>query len=333
MIKKSFEIGTKIIKEKNIYLLYGANEEAKKEIVKKIINNFSTKNLRKYDEKEVTDDLENFLSSLANRSLFDEKKIIIIKRTTEKTLKIVEECMKINDDQTKIILDSDSLEKKSKLRKFFETEKEIICIPFYQDDLRNLLIYAQKFLKDNNISISTYDLNLIINKCNGDRGNLKIELEKLKYFAAGGNKIKTSDIIKLVNLVDNFNIDDLNNNYLAKDKKKILQILNENIYMPDDCVQIIKNLLFKTKKLQNLVINFSQTKNINDTIQNSRPPIFWKEKEIISKQMLKWSLNDIKKLIYKISKIELELKKNYNNSVNILTNFILEDFSKVNNSS
>ena len=75
-----------------------------------------------------------------------------------------------------------------------------------------------------------------------------------------------------------------------------------------------------------LVIDFKRTKNLNHTIQNSRPPIFWKEKELIGKQILKWSENDVKKLIYKITEIELEIKKNYNSSINIVTNFILEEF-------
>ena len=333
MIKKSFELNNKIIKENNIFLFYGANEEAKKETLEKITTTFDNKNFHKYDEKEVLYDQENFLSHIINKSLFEEKKVIIINRATDKILEIIQKYEGLIDSETKVILKSEILEKKSKLRKYFESEKKLICIAFYQDDSRNLLMYAQRFLKENNILVSTYDLNLIINKCNGDRSNLKNELVKLKYFASNSNKIKTSDIIKLVNLIENFSIDQLNNNYLAKDKNKILQILNENNYLPEDCIQVIKNLLFKSKKLLNLVINFSQSKNINYTIQNSRPPIFWKEKEIISKQILKWSQNDIKKLIYRLSEIELELKKNYNNSVNILTDFILEDFSTVNNNS
>ena len=326
MIKKSFELNNKIVKEKNIFLFYGPNEEAKKEALENIYTDFTNKNIQKYEEKEILDNQENFLLDIANKSLFEERKIIIIKRASEKVLKTIEESIRMIDSETKIILISESLEKKSKLRKFFENEKDLICTAFYQDDIRNLLLFGKKFLKENNTSVSTSDLNLIISKCNGDRGSLKNELEKLKYFTLSGRKIKTNDIIKLINLVDNENINELNNYYLAKEKKKIIQILNENNYLPEDCVQIIKNLLFKTKKLLSLVIDFKRTKNLNHTIQNSRPPIFWKEKELIGKQILKWSENDVKKLIYKITEIELEIKKNYNSSINIVTNFILEEF-------
>ena len=333
MIKKAFELNAKVFELNKIFLLYGLNDGAKNEIIDELIQNSKNKNIGKYNEKEIIENQDQFIEGLLSKSLFDENKIIIINYATDKILKVVEKITSICDENTKIILNSDALEKKSKLRIFFEKNKNLICIPFYLDEIRALIMIAQKYLAEMNISISTSNINLIVNKCHGNRKILKNELEKIRYYAAGNKKLKTEDIIKLINLIDNHNIDELTNNYLAKSKKKILEILNENNYVPEDTVIIIRNLLIKSKKLLILVKDYNGTKNLNKTIDNFRPPIFWKDKEIIGKQVLKWNEYEVKKLIYKIAEIEFDIKKNYNNSVNIINNFFLEDFRRFNNCS
>ena len=333
MIKKAFELNAKVFELNKIFLLYGLNDGAKNEIIDELIQNSKNKNIGKYNEKEIIENQDQFIEGLLSKSLFDENKIIIINYATDKILKVVEKITSICDENTKIILNSDALEKKSKLRIFFERNKNLICIPFYLDEIRALIMIAQKYLAEMNISISTSNINLIVNKCHGNRKILKNELEKIRYYTAGNKKLKTEDIIKLINLIDNHNVDELTNNYLAKSKKKILEILNENNYVPEDTVIIIRNLLIKSKKLLILVKDYNGTKNLNKTIDNFRPPIFWKDKEIIGKQILKWNEYEVKKLIYKIAEIEFDIKKNYKNSVNIINNFFLEDFRRFNNCS
>ena len=67
------------------------------------------------------------------------------------------------------------------------------------------------------------------------------------------------------------------------------------------------------------------------TISSAHPPIFWKDKEITKQQIYKWSPKSIKKLIYKLADVELLIKKNMNNSINLITDFILEQSSETNN--
>ena len=114
-----------------------------------------------------------------SKSFFEEKKVIIINRATDKILKTIEEIKFKNTEDLIIILNSEALEKKSKLRSYFEKNRESICIAFYPDNLTTLLKVSHNFLKENKISISSSNINHIINKSNQDRENLLNELNKI----------------------------------------------------------------------------------------------------------------------------------------------------------
>ena len=48
-------------------------------------------------------------------------------------------------------------------------------------------------------------------------------------------------------------------------------------------------------------------------------------KQITKKQLNQWKTKNIKKFIYKLGEIELLIKKNLNNSINLITDFIIEE--------
>ena len=321
MIIKSYEIN-KINPDLNNFLLfYGKNEGLKKEITKIIIKKQSK--VLHYDEKEILDNESDFIESILTKSLFEEKKIIIIKRSTDKILKIVENLHSKNIEDI-IVINADNLEKKSKLRSYFEKNKKLICVPFYPDNDQTLSKLAYNFLKDKKIVISQVNINLVINKCNGDREALLNELQKIEHYSRGGKKITGENIVQLTNLIENHSISELVDNCLAKNKKKIISILNENNFNNEDCIVISRLFLNKSKKLLQLSTEFKKNKNIELTISTAKPPIFWKDKEITKKQINQWKPENIKELIYKLSEIELLIKKNINNSINLITDFILE---------
>ena len=165
---------------------------------------------------------------------------------------------------------------------------------------------------------------MIVSKCNGDREALFNELNKLEYFSKNGKKITSEKIAQLTNLIENHSISELIDNCLAKNKKKIIHILNENNFSNEDCIVIARTLLNKSKKILKLTIEFKNNNNIDQTISSARPPIFWKDKEITKQQIYKWTPKNIKKLIYELSELELIIKKNINISINLITNFILD---------
>ena len=321
MIIKSYEINKINFDQNKLVLLYGKNEGFKNEATNNLIKNKDE--VTKYEEKEILENINDFIESILSKSLFESEKIIIIKRVTDKILKIIDEIDSKNIEDIKIILNADNLEKKSKLRSLFEKNKKYICVPFYPDTEQTLSKLTFNFLKKKNISISQSNINLIVNKCNGDRETLLNELNKIEYFSKNGKKITAENISKLTNLIENHSISELIDNCLVKDKKKIVNILNENNFNNEDCILITRTFLNKAKKILKLSSEFQNNKNIDLTISSAKPPIFWKDKEITKQQIYKWTPENIKQLIYKLSEIELLIKKNINNSINLITDFIL----------
>ena len=330
MIIKSFET-TKIELDKNKFvLLYGKNNGFKSEVTNNLLKDKIE--IKKYEEKEILENTNIFLENIFSKSLFENEKIIIIKRVTDKILKIIEELKEKNIEDVKIILNADVLEKKSKLRSFFEKSKEHVCVAFYPDTNQVLSKLAYNFFNQKKISISPANINLIVNKCNGDRETLFNELDKIEYFSKSRKKITEENIIKLTNLIENHSISELVDNCLAKNKQKIINILNESNFNNEDCIMITRSFLLKSKKILKLCSEFKSNKNIDLTISSAKPPVFWKDKEITKQQIYKWTPDKIKKLIYRLNEIELLVKKNINNSINLITDFILDQSSSNTNS-
>ena len=321
MILKSYEINKINQSINHLILFYGKNEGLKNEAINVLIKDKN--NISNYEEKEILDNESNFIENILSKSLFEQQKFILIKRATDKILKIIENLNSKNLEDTIIIVNSDNLEKKSKLRSFFEKDKTLICIPFYPDNDLTLSKLAYNFFKNKKILISPSSINLIVNKCSGEREKLVNELHKIEFFTKNGKKIDNVSISKLINLNENHSISELVDNCLAKNKKKTISILNENNFNNEDCIMITRSFISKAKKLLILSKTFETNKNIDLTISSAKPPIFWKEKEITKQQILKWNSRNIKQLIYSLSETELQIKKNINNSINLITDFIL----------
>ena len=324
MILKYFELNKLNFNLVNFLLFHGKNEGYKNEEIKKI-----TKKLKRtivnYDEKQIIENTDEFFENNLNKSFFDDEKIILINRCTDKIIKVIEELIdkKVNDKI--FILNTESLEKKSKLRNFFEKSKsQLVSIAFYPDNFDTLFKIAQQTTKVKKILLSNECLNILVNKCANDRKNLLNEIEKIELYSRDKKKISNEEVFRLINLSENHSINELINYCLVKNQKKLFNILNENIFSNEDCIIIIRTLLKKSKNLLNLVNLYQSNKNIEATINNAKPPIFWKEKNIVKDQINLWSSEKLKNLIVEINDIEYQIKKNSFNSINFTTNFLLE---------
>mgnify|MGYP005991589581 CR=1 FL=1 len=330
MIIKTFEL-EKLRKNKSTFiLLYGQNEGFKNQVIKDFLSDGLEKNITKYEENEVINSYDNFINQIKNKSFFDDKKIIIISRSTEKIFKTIENLLDDDYEDTKIIINAGILEKKSKLRNNFEKNKKLVCIPVYPDNDLSLSKIAGTFFKKKQIPISQEMINLLVERCRGDRENLNNELEKIESFSKNKKKILIEDIFKLSNLAENYSYSELCDQCLMKNLKKINNILNENNYDNQDCVAITRTMILKVKRLVKLKEENLYEKNIDNIITNFKPPIFWKEKEVVKTQMKNWSLESAKKLLYELNDLELLIKKNLDNSLNILQDFIISK-AKVSN--
>ena len=328
MIIKSFEISKINFNKNNFYLLYGENEGYKNEVIKKYFEKIYPNSIYRHDENQILDDKDEFLNGLLSKSFFDIKKLIIISRVSDKIVDLIKEIISKNIKDITIILSAKILEKKSKLRNFFEKEKKIICVPFYADSNQTLNSIVLKFFKEKKISISQQTTNLLIERCRGNRENLNNELEKIENFSKSKKKINSDDILKLTNLAENYNATELTDNCLAKNIKKTTNILNENHYSTEDCILITRTLLIKAKRLLKIQEEINSNKNIEEVVANFKPPIFWKDKEIVKKQIANWPLKKVKNMIININNVELLIKKNSINSLNILSDFIITQTKK-----
>tara|TARA_B100000963_G_scaffold361573_1_gene397814 strand:+ start:3809 stop:4789 length:981 start_codon:yes stop_codon:yes gene_type:complete len=324
MIIKNFELKKKNIKEK-YFLLYGKNKGLIEETINNILKPILPKNVFKYEESEVLNNTEIFFENIRNQSFFENQKLIIIQRTSDKIFKIINQILEEEPKDISIVLTADLLEKKSKLRNFFEKEKKTVCIPFYEENNQSLNFVVQNFLKEKKIKLSQQNINLIVERSRGDRINLSNELIKIENLLRSKKQINIEEILKLTNLAENYLVSELVDSSLVKNKTKTINILNENNFKSEDCIIIIRTYLSKLKRLLKIKAEQIKKKDLEAAITSFKPPIFWKEKEIVKEQARKWDYIKIQDLIKKTNKIEFELKKNPSSSSIIIMNFIHEN--------
>jgi DNA polymerase-3 subunit delta len=321
MISKTHDLNKN--SDAKIFLFHGINEGQKEEIIEKIFKPIFEGNVFKYYEKEIFSDIENFYNQVLSKSFFEKNKLIIVRDASDKIKDEIEILKSKKLDEIKIVLVSNILDKKSKLRNLFEKEKDLVSVAFYSDNNQTLTAIIKSFFLAKKISISQESIELLVNRANGERKNLNNELAKIESYLTDKKKLSNEEIYALTNLSENYSINELVDNCLAKNKSKTIYILNENNFSFEDSIIIIRTFLIKTKRLMKLNQNLQENKNIEKTIINFKPPIFWKDKEMIKKQIKIWTLDKTYKLIKEINNIELNIKKNSINSLNILSDFIL----------
>jgi len=324
MIIKFYDLKKNINKNK-YFLLYGSNKGLIQETLENTLKPNLSKNIYLYDEIEILKNIDNFRETMISKSFFEDKKLIIINRVTDKIIFLIEEIIEKKIEDIEIVLTTDILEKKSKLRNFFEKNKNTIIVAFYEDNFQTLNLLAQNFFNKNNIKLSQQNINLIIERSSNDRIYLKNELEKIKNYYNKRKNISTEDIIKLTNLAENFDIAELIDNCLIKNKKKIQNIINENNFSSEDNILLLRTFLNKLKRLHKIKLNIETNKNTEEAISAYRPPIFWKDKEFIRQQIKTLSKKKIQEMIVDLNKLEILIKRNPQISNYLINDFILEN--------
>jgi len=331
MIFKSFEFKQIEVKKNNFYLFYGENEGLKKELINNNFKKIFKNNTYNYEESLILQNQKNFFDEVLTKSFFETEKLIIISETSNKIINLIEELIEKKLQDIYIILLANKLDKKSKLRSLFEKDKKLICVPFYSDNYQSLFYIAENFFKKKSIPVSQEILNALINRANGDRQNLQNEIIKIESFLINKKKITLDDVMKLTNMSENNSFSELVDYCLAKNEKKVLSIINENHFSSEDTILIIRTFLSKAKRLSKINNEMKSIKNIDQVITHLKPPIFWKDKDMVKLQIKNYSTQKTELLIKSINQTELEIKKNYNNSLNILLDFMLNEGKQINN--
>jgi DNA polymerase-3 subunit delta len=325
MIVKSFELQKRINKDINFYLLYGVNSGLIEESIENILKPIFSKNIHNFEELQIIKKPDDFKELIYNKSFFEEEKLLIINRATEKFFPIIDEIINTKTDKVKIIIKANILEKKSKLRNLFEKNKKTIIVAYYEDNYSSMLKLIENFLIKEKIRISKESINELINKSMGDRLNLINELNKISLLGHKNKQINNETISKLTNSSGEYNVSELVDQCLAKNKRQTIHILNEDSITNENNLIIIKSFLNKLKRLKKIKTELEKYNNIDTILNSYKPLIFWKEKDLIKKQLNCWSLDQIKSSMQKINNLEWECKRYPQISKGLLQNYIFEN--------
>ena len=316
MISKSYEIEKKIpdLSKHNLLLLYGENIGLKKDIRSKIKIDLNKKEqdieILSFYENEIIDNEDDFYNSIYSGSLFSNKKMITINNGSDKILKLIEDIYIKYPENLILIIFSEILERKSKLRIFFEKSSTALCVPCYADNNKSLETILTSELRKNNITISRESINLLIDKSNNDRNNLRNEIEKIKAYSLNKKNLSVEEIKSIANFSGEYKSDSLINECLNGDINQYKKIVSELYVNTVNYVFLLRILYNKIQKLLSIKKLENSTKDIDVLISSFKPAIFWKEKPIIKKQLSIWNQEDLKEITNKINEIELSCKKN-----------------------
>ena len=315
MIIKSYEIkkNKSNILKSNLFLLYGENLGLKKDIKNFISNELKQKNndleILSLYESEVINNRDTFFNSVYSGSLFSKKKIITINETTDKIIDIIKYVHEKISEDIYLIFISNILDKKSKIRTLFEKEKDLTCIPCYLDNEKDLTTIAQLELKKNNITLSRESINLLIEKSNADRNNLRNEIEKIIAYSHNKEKIEVDEIKTLINFSGDYKSDIFVNECLCGNITQYKKIISEFYINTINQILLLRILSNKIHRLLNIKKETDKSYNLDAQLNACKPPIFWKEKPIVKKQLALWKLKDLKEIIADINKTEILCKK------------------------
>jgi DNA polymerase-3 subunit delta len=331
MIIKSYllEQDINLLSDKNLFLFYGENLGLKNDFKNLIKLNSPDYKLININQEEVIRNQENFLSEFLNFSLFEKKKIYFINDCNDKILEFIQEVHKIIDNQS-IFLFGENLDKRSKLRNHFEKAKNTFVIPCYIDNeitIKKIILSKLKDFK----GLTTENINLICDNCNSDRVKLNNELSKIISCFTDKN-IENEKLKSLLDIKINNDFHVLKNEALSGDKIKTNKLLSDTV------MEAEKNIFYLTIINQSLMklsetSKIAEQSSIDEAINVVKPPIFWKEKPIFKKQLLKWNSNKIKKIQNVTYNLEVEIKSNAQINKNILIKKLLVDICELANAS
>jgi len=330
MIHKSYLIEENIDQLKNnIILFYGENFGLKNDFRDKIKLKFKNTKILRYTQEEVLKSSDIIINEIRNISLFEDQKILLIDQVNDKLLNLIEELTTI-DNETKIFLFADVLEKRSKLRSFFETSKNCDVVACYKDNEINLKKLISNKLKEYS-GVTPQLINTLIENCSLDRIKLNNELNKIVIFFSDKN-IKPQLFEKILNqqIDDDFNT--------IKDSALNGNKINTNKLLSSTVLEIEKNVFYisvinqRLNKLKEIFVNANK-KNITEIIDNIKPPIFWKDKPNFILQANKWNEYKLNIALEKTYKTEIKLKSYTDINKNLLIKKLLVDVCDLANAS
>ena len=294
MILKSYivEQDVEILKNYKATLIYGENNGIKNDVKQKIKDNNDGAEILNFFEADI---LKNNLlyDNVSNQSLFSEKKIIFIQEASDKVFDQIEESIEKENNEIKIYIFADILEKKSKLRNLFEKDSQLAIFPCYEDNERTLITYINKEMQDFK-GLTGEIINLIIYNSNLDRRVIKNEINKIKNFFLS-RKINKEEILEILNIKNDSGFDEIRDKALVGEKTKVNKLLSETEILNEEAFFYLNILNYRILRLHQILKMNQDDNNFEKTLKDLKPPIFWKDKPIIIQQLKKWNKKKLRK--------------------------------------
>ena len=324
LLEKNYSL---IEKTKSI-LFYGENLGLKKFFKKFIIENNKNSKAVSFLQDEILSNTNLLFNELNNLSLFEDKKIIFIDNVNDKILKVLEEHLD-GVPNFQLFIFGQILDKKSKLRSYYEKSNIYGLVPCYEDSV----ITIQKIIQDelkNYQGVSSVNINIILEACGNDRVKVYNEIDKIKSFFED-KKITTNNLSRLLNSprVDDFN--ELKDVVIKGNKHETNKLLTSTIIDQDRAVYYLSLINQRFYKIID-IIKAKRERSIIETVNNIKPPVFWKDKQNIVDQVKMWNLKKIQIILKKIFDLEIILKSSSNINKNLLIKKLLIDVCYLANS-
>jgi len=322
MIFKSYlvEENPEILKN-NLTLIYGENLGLINAIKKIIKFNNKTNSILVFNQEDILKNHNIIFDEIQNISLFEDKKIIFVNNVSDKILQIIEE-IQPSINLNKVFLFANILEKKSKIRSFFEKSGFCDIVPCYQDNEITIKKLINSELKNFN-GVTADVISLLIDNSGLDRVKINNEIIKIQtYFE--DKKISLDKLNKLLNTTLNDDFNNIRESIMKGDKKLTNRLLSTTLFENDKIplyLSIINHRLYKIKEISLLSKEIGMAKAIN----NIKPPIFWKDKPNFTEQLKIWNDDKLRKALNKTFNFELSLKSNSNlDKMTILKKLLLD---------
>ena len=309
MILKSYIIEQNInsLAQYKMILFYGENQGIKKEFKDNLKTIHKNKEVLNLFQEEIIKAKDFLINEISSQSLFGEKKLIFINEANDKMLNILEELNEyIQEDR--IFIFGDVLDKKSKLRSYFEKSKEHASVACYQDNEFGL----KKIIRNKLAGYSGIDnqtINLIIQSSGLDRGKIYNEIEKIKN-CFKEKKIEIEKLENLLNLKTNDDFSQLKDEAIKGNKFNTNKLLSETIFQTENSVYYLNSINQRINKLNDIENLKHKEKNLDTIINQLKPPVFWKDKPILIEQSKKWNKKRLQEILKKTYNAEIELKSN-----------------------
>lgn len=309
MILKSYSVeqNIEILKNYKATLIYGENSGIKDDIKEEIKKRNKKSEILTFFESDILKD-SLLYNHIANQSLFTQKKVIFIQNSSDKILEQISESLEREYKDVQIYVFAENLDKKSKLRSLFEKNKNLAIFACYEDTERTLITYINKELQDFK-GLTGEIINLIISNSSQNRKIIKNELIKIKsYFL--DKKINKEKIEEILNIKNDKGFEEIRDKALIGEKDKINELLSSTTILNEDAFFYLNTLNYRIMRLHKIVKGSEENKDYEQMIDNLKPPVFWKDRPIILKQLKKWDLKKLEKTIVNIGKTEILMKKN-----------------------